>query len=122
MHNLFLIAAGMMLGGLLTASITLNYADIIEGVSHENLTLPFQQAGERIEGLEIKSYDELLVEKINPHLAGPDKTGVDRYLPDIEGVYHESLTTPFQQAGQQMEDPDLKAAYDRVVSEIGQDK
>ena len=122
MHNLLLIAAGMMLGGLLTASVTLNYADIIEGISHENLSVPFQQAGEQIEGPEIKAYDELLMEKLNPHLAGPDKTGVDRYLPDIEGVYHESLTTPFQQAGQRMEDPGLKAAYDRVTGEIAQDK
>ncbi len=122
MHNLFLIAAGMMLGGLLTASITLNYAEIIEGVPHEDFTNPFQPAGEQIEGPEIKAYDELLMEKINPHLASPDKTGVDRYLPDIEGVYHESLTTPFQQAGQQIEDLELKAVYDRVIGEIEPDK
>ena len=119
MHNLYLIAVGMMLGGLLTASVTLNYADIIEGVHHENFTVPFQQAGEPIEGPGIKGYDELLMEKVSPHLASPDKTGIDRYLPDVEGVYHESLTTPFQQAGQQMEDPELKTAYDRVIGEIG---
>ena len=122
MHNLLLIAVGMMLGGLLTAGVTLNYADIIEGVAHANLTAPFHQADEQIEGPEVKAYDELLVEKISPHLASPDKTGVDRYLPNIEGVYYESLTTPFQQAGHQMEDPELKAAYDRVIGEIGQDK
>ena len=81
-----------------------------------------QQAGERIAGPEVKAYDELLMEKINPHLASPDKTGVDRYLPDIEGIYHESLTTPFQQAGQQIGDPELKAVYDRVVGEIELDK
>ena len=82
MHNLLLIAAGMMLRGLLTASVTLNYADIVEGVSCESLTILFQQAEDQIEGPVIKVYDQLLMGKISPHLAGQDKTGVDRYLPD----------------------------------------
>ncbi len=38
--------------------------------------------------------------------------GVERYLPAIEGIYHESLTAPFHQAGQQIEDPKLKAGLE----------
>jgi len=103
----------MMMGGLMTASVTLNDADTIEGVHQENLTLQFQESGEQIEDPEIRAYDELLLEGISPFLASPDKSGFECYLPDIEGVYHESLTTPFQQAGQQIEDPELRTAYHR---------
>ena len=92
MNYLFMIAVGMMVGGLMTASVASNDADTIEGVHQENLTLQFQQAGEQIQDPEIKAYDELLLEGISPFLANPDKTGLERYLPDIEGVYHESLT------------------------------
>ena len=104
-----------MVGGLMTASAALKDADTIEEVHQENLTLQFQQAGEQIQDPEIKAYDELLLEGISPFLANPDKTGLERYLPDIEGVYHESLTTPFGQAGQQIEDHELKTAYDRIT-------
>ena len=81
-----------------------------------------QRAGQQIEDPETKAYYELLMENINPHLASADTTGSESYLPDIEGIYHESLTTPFQQAGQQIEDPEIKAFYDRLISKSGLDK
>lgn len=120
-----LISAGMMMGGLLTAGITLSNvtdADTSPKVDHEELTVRFQQAGEKIEDPEIQAYYEMLMESVDPYLANPDETGAKGYLPDIEGITYESLTTPFQQAGLQIEDPELKAVYDRLVGKIGLDK
>ena len=122
MHYLFLMVAGMMMGGILTASLSLTNADTSQEIHHESLTTPFQQAGQQIEDPETKAYYELLMENISPHLASADTTGSESYLPDIEGTYHESLTTPFQQAGQQIEDPEIKAFYDRLIGKSGLDK
>jgi len=36
--------------------------------------------------------------------------------------YLESLTAQFQQAGQQIEDPEIKAFYDRLINKSGLDK
>ena len=110
------------MGGLLTASVTLTKVGNGEEAHQHDLTLQYQKAGEQIEDPEIKSYNELLIEEIGPHLTSPDKPGVEGYLPDIEEIYHESLTRPFQQAGQQIEDPELNAFYDRFIGEIGLDK
>jgi len=125
MFNLYLISAGILMGGLLTASVTLtnaNEADPGPAVNKQNVTLQFQQAGEQIEDAEIKAYYEALMGTVSPHLSNPDETGANDYLPDIKAITQESLTTPFQQAGLQIEDPQLKAVYDRLVGKIGLDQ
>lgn len=115
MHYLILMVSGMMTAGLLTASVSLTNADTSEEIDPETFAVQLQQAGEQIEDPELKAYYELLMEEISPHLASADNTGVEGYLPDIEGIYRASLTAPFQQAGEQIEDPELKAVYDRLI-------
>lgn len=121
MHNLILMVSGMITAGLLTTSVTFTNTDTSEQVYQDTLVVQFQQEGQQIEDPELKAYFELLMENMSSHLASAETTGVEDYSPDIEGIYRASLTAPFQQAGQQIEDPMLRAVYDRLIGEIGLD-
>ena len=123
MHGVFLMAVGMLMGGIMTASVTLgDQSSSTAAYSDQNIALELQDAARDIEDPELKAYYEQLLENMHPYLVPPPGAGAESHLPDIKGIYYESLTTPFQQAGQQIEDPELKAFYDRLIGEIGLDK
>ena len=43
-------------------------------------------------------------------------------LPDIKQIYDECLTEPFGAAGAEIEDPEIKAYYERLLAECGLDR
>ncbi len=116
MHYLFLAITSMMMGGLVTASVTLSDgsedAESLEQAKNEEFTLRLQEAGAEIEDPEIRAYYFRLIDEIGPQ----------EFQPDIESIYYESLTTPFQQAGLQIEDPQIKQMYYRFIGDLELDQ
>ena len=112
MYYILLTITGIMMGGVLTATVTMTDSGTVQESQDQNVTLDLQLAGEIIEDPELKAYYDKLLEEIGPQESEPN----------IEKIVYESLTTPYQQAGLQIEDPQLKAFYYRFIGDIGLDK
>ncbi|MFQ6027123.1 MAG: hypothetical protein ACE5Q6_06505 [Dehalococcoidia bacterium] len=93
-----------------------------EVTSLESLADQFQQAGDLIQDPETRAYYQRLMEDIHPAIANEGTTGLGGQLPDIEGISRESLIAPLQQAGAGIDDPEMKAHYQRLMREIGLEK
>jgi len=48
-----------------------------------------------------------------------DNIGLADLLPDIERIYQEALTLPYQQAGQQIYDPEIAEFYNLLLQRTG---
>ena len=44
---------------------------------------------------------------------------LEALLPDIESIYQEALTLPFEQAGEEITDPKLAAFYQKLMQQSG---
>ena len=126
-------AAGKSYYNQLTARINLAVTDAqatglasqqpdTEANFRQSLGARFQQAGKQIEDSDINTYYETLMEGMNPAFTDPDRKGLADQLPDIERIYHQSLTGPFQAADVEIRSPETRGHYQRLIEAAGLDK
>ncbi len=92
---------------------------VIEANFRESLGARFRQAGNKIQDPVINSYYEILMDGMSPAFTGQEGKGLADQLPDIEHIYRQSLTTPFQAAGVEIQSPETRSHYQRLTEAAG---
>lgn len=85
----------------------------------ESLGARLWQAGSRIEDPEINTFYQTLMEGMKPAFTGQVRKGLADQLPDIEHIYRQSLTNPFQAAGVKIQSPETRSHYQRLTEAAG---
>ena len=55
----------------------------------------------------------------DPDVSANETSGLEALLPDIETIYRQSLTTPFEMAEKKIYDPDIAEYYRALMNKTG---
>ncbi|MBN2238717.1 MAG: hypothetical protein JW712_03000 [Dehalococcoidales bacterium] len=95
---------------------------IIEDADISALISALKKAEREIEDEDLKEYYALLIEKYDLYSEPYSETLNDTYaktLPDIDHVVRVAITTPLEQAGKNIKDPEIKAFYYDFLEDVG---
>jgi hypothetical protein len=88
----------------------------VDEISMNELTTALQKVRTEIQDPDILTYYDTLI-------AGYDLENITDIegagLPDMKKIYNTASTLPFQEVGKQINDPEIKAFYDRFLKQSG---